>query len=597
MSANGDDGEDIPGREIAYRLFAKEYDDASFSYAESDEERAPNYVISPTGARLNRIFAVGTLTEVTSVNEEMVRARVVDPTGAFVVYAGQYQPDELATLEQLEAPEFVAVTGKARTFQPDDSDQVYTSIRPESIATVDADTRDRWVVSAAEQTLERIGTYAAGADVAARGEELSDALAAVDADAGLAAGIPLAQDHYGTTPSYLADLRECALEAVEVVADDRDQVGTHDLQPSASSPDADATFASLASLTDIDLEHLESLVGTDVDDGAQQETAESELESDAEPEAEVAVAGESESIDSGSAAGTATATDREAASEADSDAADEAALEVESDTAAAVEETPNETDAETTDDSIEDDDTVTADSSDLSSESEPSDAEPASGDADAEVDADDDLGDFDAGDSGMYEMDDDEREQLEEEFGTEFTTGGEVDDPGHADIDVPEPEDADDTSDESDTTDADASADDDLGEPPESGLEAEAEPEPDPADEHDPADESEEAAADATATEEETGADAPADDADADEPAGEDDSVGDDEPTEDVDLQTAVVETMEELDDGDGADRSELVETVADETGVAEGDVEDAIQDALMGGQCYEPNDETLKAI
>ena len=65
----------------------------------------------------------------------------------------------------------------------------------------------------------------------------------------------------------------------------------------------------------------------------------------------------------------------------------------------------------------------------------------------------------------------------------------------------------------------------------------------------------------------------------------------------DVDLQTAVVETMEELDDGDGADRSALVETVADETGVAEGDVEDAIQDALMGGQCYEPDDETLKAI
>ncbi|APX98330.1 hypothetical protein [Natronorubrum daqingense] len=585
MSANGDDGEDIPGREIAYRLFAKEYDDASFSYAESDEERAPNYVISPTGARLNRIFAVGTLTEVTSVNDEMVRARIVDPTGAFVVYAGQYQPDELATLEQLEAPEFVAVTGKARTFQPDDSDQVYTSVRPESIATVDADTRDRWVVSAAEQTLERIGTYAAAADVAAHGDDLSDALAAVDTDAGLAAGIPLAQDHYGTTPAYLADLRECALEAVEVVADERDQVGTHDLQPSDSSPETDATFSSLASFSSVDLEHLESLAGTDAADGTQHETAESELEADSEPDAEVAVAGESESIDSGSAAGTATATDREAASEAESDAADP------------VEETPIETDAETTDDSTEGDDTVTADSSDLSSESEPTDAEPASGGADAAADADDDLGDFDAGDSGMYEMDDDEREQLEEEFGTEFTTGGEVDDPGEADIDVPEPEDdgADDASSESAAESVDASTDDDddIGEPPESGLEAEAEPEPDPADEPDLADELEEGT-DAAETEEETATDA----ADADDSASEDEPAGeDDDAADDVDLQTAVVETMEELDDGDGADRSELVETIADETGVAEGDVEDAIQDALMGGQCYEPDDETLKAI
>ncbi len=96
-NGNGESDDEVPGRELAYRLFAAEYDDASLSYAESDEERAPNYVITPTGARLNRVFVVGTLTEVTSVNDEMVRARVVDPTGAFVVYAGQYQPDELAS--------------------------------------------------------------------------------------------------------------------------------------------------------------------------------------------------------------------------------------------------------------------------------------------------------------------------------------------------------------------------------------------------------------------------------------------------------------------------------------------------------------------
>jgi len=220
----------------------------SFSYAESDEERAPNYVITPTGARLNRVFAVGTLTEVTSVNDEMVRARVVDPTGAFVVYAGQYQPDELAFLEGAEPPEFVAVTGKARTFQPDDSDQVYTSIRPESIATVDADTRDRWVVSAAEQTLDRIGTYAGSAELDLDGDALTDALLEAGVESGLAAGIPLAQEHYGTTPSYLAALRACALEAVEVVAGERDQVSGLTIAPDTTSPEYDATFASLTDL-------------------------------------------------------------------------------------------------------------------------------------------------------------------------------------------------------------------------------------------------------------------------------------------------------------------------------------------------------------
>ncbi len=92
---------------------------------------------------------------------------------------------------------------KARTFQPEDSDQVYTSIRPESIATVDADTRDRWVVGAAEQTVERIGTYAGITALEASGDDLTDALLEAGVENGLAAGIPLAQRHYGTTPSYL----------------------------------------------------------------------------------------------------------------------------------------------------------------------------------------------------------------------------------------------------------------------------------------------------------------------------------------------------------------------------------------------------------
>ena len=104
-----------PGRrEVAYRLFAAEFDDAEFSYSESDEERAPNYVVTPTGGRVNRLFAVGVLTEVEDVNPEMVRGRVVDPTGAFVTYAGQYQPDALAFLERTNPPVFVALSGRRR---------------------------------------------------------------------------------------------------------------------------------------------------------------------------------------------------------------------------------------------------------------------------------------------------------------------------------------------------------------------------------------------------------------------------------------------------------------------------------------------------
>ncbi|MEF8827278.1 MAG: hypothetical protein V5A27_13210, partial [Halapricum sp.] len=62
MSSEDDDA--VGRRETAYRLFATEFEESDFSYAESDEERAPNYVVTPTGARVNRLFAVGVLTEV-----------------------------------------------------------------------------------------------------------------------------------------------------------------------------------------------------------------------------------------------------------------------------------------------------------------------------------------------------------------------------------------------------------------------------------------------------------------------------------------------------------------------------------------------------
>ncbi|TYL36685.1 hypothetical protein CV102_20605 [Natronococcus pandeyae] len=571
MSTNGnDDGEEeIPGREIAYRVFAAEYDDASLSYAESDEERAPNYVITPTGARLNRLFAVGTLTEVTSVNDEMVRARVVDPTGAFVVYAGQYQPDELATLEQLEPPAFVAVTGKARTFQPDDSDRVYTSIRPESIATVDADTRDRWVVSAAEQTLDRIGTYAVAADLEADGEALADALREDGVESGLADGIPLAQDHYGTTPAYLAALRDCALEAVEVVAGDRDQVSGLTIQPGGSSPEYETTFGSLA-----------SLAGVDVDSGP--------AETDAQPDPVAATAGGSEP-ESMSAA---TADEFSAADDVPTDTAgDDPSFEAGDETDAETEteeadtsDTTIDVDAEgTTTDADETTDDAAADAAAETVEFDEDDQPDASGASD---ETDDDLGDFDGG--GMYEMDDDEREQLEEEFGAEFATGTEVDDPGESDIDVPSGEPEDDLETESEPeTDA---VEDDLGEPPTSTVDA------DSAEERD-----DETTTEVESEPESEGEDAPSESApaesEAEETADEADDTDEDEPADDVDLQAYAVETMEELDDGDGADRSTLVETVAADTGVAEADVEAAIEEALMGGQCYEPDDETLKAI
>ena len=557
MSADG------PGtREVAHRLFAAEFDDASLSYSESDEERAPNYVVTPTGARVNRLFVAGVLTEVERVNDETRRGRVVDPSGAFVTYAGQYQPEAQAFLERAEPPSFVALTGKARTFEPEDSDRVFTSVRPESLNEVDADTRDRSVVTAAEATLGRLAVFAKALDSDLRGEDLRAALEAGGASASLAAGIPKAIAHYDTSTAYVEGVRRLAVDALELIAGDRDEVRSLDVAPDGGGEVAVGALPE----TDVTIEPpSESVSESDPVSEATDPTGESASTATADDSTESA---EAESLD----AEPSEAEPTEAESlDAEPSASETSASE--SASTASTETDPVETTGAAAGDATETE--AAADDSDpieTASDSTPSASDPAASGASAADDEGVGLGDFDAGpdDAGadsadsepdadepavgesasdadeMYQLDDAEREEIESEFGTDFATGTEVDEPGEADIDVPDPEEM---------------------------AEAPTEAPAGAADEG--ADESDAPEADATPT---------------DEPAADDAAA-------DVDLEAAAVDAMGSLDDGDGADREAVVEAVVDDHGVDAEAVEDAIQDALMSGKCYEPGEGVLKPI
>ena len=161
--------QNVPTREVARRVFAAEFNDAGYTFKESDDERAPVYLLLPTGERANRVFLVGTLTETEDVGDdsEYWRGRVVDPTGTFFVYAGQYQPEAAGVLRDLTPPAYVAVAGKPRTYETDEGD-VNVSVRPESITVVEEATRDRWVVETAERTLDRIERFGEGTNEYAR---------------------------------------------------------------------------------------------------------------------------------------------------------------------------------------------------------------------------------------------------------------------------------------------------------------------------------------------------------------------------------------------------------------------------------------------
>ena len=205
-----------PGRrEVAKRVFAVEFDESTHSYRSGDDDRAPIYVVTPTGAEVNRLFVVGVLTELTWVNDETLRARIADPTGGFVVYAGQYQQDARAQLAELSSPAFVAVTGKANVFEPDDGDRIWTSIRPEMVAPVDADTRNRWIVNTADRTIDRISQLAGVLE-----EENS-------ADAAAKRAI----EAYRPTPAYLASLYDRCVGALQTVVGEEDEIATDRLAP------------------------------------------------------------------------------------------------------------------------------------------------------------------------------------------------------------------------------------------------------------------------------------------------------------------------------------------------------------------------------
>jgi RPA family protein len=148
------------GRQVAKRAFAAELNDAIHMFKKSDEERAPNFALLPSGEIANRYFLVGTITEVNDVgnDSEYWQARVVDPTGTVFAYAGQYQPEAAAFLSSLEPPAYVTLTAKPSTYETDDGG-VNVSLRPETITHVDAATRNRWVAETIARTEARLDVF------------------------------------------------------------------------------------------------------------------------------------------------------------------------------------------------------------------------------------------------------------------------------------------------------------------------------------------------------------------------------------------------------------------------------------------------------
>ena len=216
-------------REVAWRVFAHEFNRSSLHISEGDE-RAPNYIITPTGVKCNRLFIVGVVTEVENIGKDnnLWRARIADPTGVFTMYAGQYQPEAAIFLSELNIPAYVAVVGKARKFEPEDG-SIYTSVRPEEINHADEKLRDRWILDTAERTLERIRFIEDALSSGLHGNELKEYLLKKGTIGVLAEGAVKAIEHYKDLDKTIAELKTAVIHAIQTIASEM-ETKVHDAE-------------------------------------------------------------------------------------------------------------------------------------------------------------------------------------------------------------------------------------------------------------------------------------------------------------------------------------------------------------------------------
>ena len=144
-------------RETAWRVFANELNTSTLEI-KATEEKMPSYVVSPLGAKINRVLVAGTLTEKANSGtpeEPLWRGRIQDVNGQFFLNVGRYQPDAMAAMADLEPPCFVAAVGRVRTYTTDDG-RTFVSVRPERIIRIDESTLNEWLLDTAQSAWTRL---------------------------------------------------------------------------------------------------------------------------------------------------------------------------------------------------------------------------------------------------------------------------------------------------------------------------------------------------------------------------------------------------------------------------------------------------------
>jgi len=213
---------DGPRRQNAVRVLAAEYQQVDEQFSVSDDDRAPNFALLPTGGRASRVMVSGTATEVGDNEDDTYTSlSVVDQSShseaveEAKVSAGTGDWDAALRnqIRDIETPEFVTVVGGTNVFDFEDEEDGSrvrgANIDPEVIAEVGTGQRDKWTVETLHRTLERIEAFLA-------------------AEEGDLADVDRAKNHYGDDISDL----------IAVVRDTIEHIVPADVAPDLDLPDA-----------------------------------------------------------------------------------------------------------------------------------------------------------------------------------------------------------------------------------------------------------------------------------------------------------------------------------------------------------------------
>lgn len=227
-------------REPAWRIFAHEFNKSTIQVKNGDGY-SPTHVVSPSGAKMSRVFVVGVLTEVENVrpNNNVWRGHIADPTGSFSVYEGHPQSVK-SFFSDAQVPQYVAIFGKARLYESDDT--TYASIWSNEISTTTEKVRNNWVLTTAERTLDRLEALKIGLGAGLDGEELRAKLLDNEVSELLADGIVRAVTVYDAT-KVIADLAPIIALAVNSVTESSRFAPANEEPQSAAGASTNDTIA------------------------------------------------------------------------------------------------------------------------------------------------------------------------------------------------------------------------------------------------------------------------------------------------------------------------------------------------------------------